>query len=797
MRTTLALLIAGCSVIAQDWWFNQEFDVEPITTDFTGVAYVEGALVAWGNWGTIYSSNDGGTTWRRYRISDSVRVVGVCGLRERLVALSTRQWGAISDDGGRTWQRVPLEGGPFSQCVAIGERLYAIGSGAMWVYDREMRLLEQRQLQQDTAIGSMCAVGGKLLYSGGRGKVVLYDPSTRQEQLIDLQAQGYCVDCPVADRLFGSNTEYAYFLLNERLFWCNTQSGQVGDLGPITNVASQAFVARNRAVYVIWSQMMTTNRLDYYGPDSIYCNRIDRVTRQWVDLRRRGNDRFILGLDFNAACFTGGDTIIAVGQSSLIYRSPDAGGSWEMVSFFPSSNVSTVENIVQVSSRHLWGYAHPFLVIHSSDGGITWRSQKTYPSTMMRVPWWSQYRYQMFQTSRGSVFLFLDSLHAMVVRGQFMLDDVGNMILTSDGGETFVPKEFETTKSPLLIMGTVHRGKYAVAETYCIGGLSCYSVFRLLDTKGDSVVYRWYSPQEMFTVLSVRDTLYALVWDTTLGYGMRALWRYDDTERAWHHVAPIRFPPVTKNDDGKQRPFHATNLLYRKGSFWLRGGGYFVEDSTSYDFIARFNPSVARLEYVHRVPTLLSSLAAIGDYIGTSEQWFRKYSDTSYWEIVYRITTDPDAEQPTWLNVRARRYFVTFFYVSQLQDSVWAWVLYDSLMNRRGWFLVRKKPSINPVELDPMVEERSVIWLSPPMPHPVGEKAKFLLLFDRRISPQLLKVEVYTLQGERLALPFLLQPTGDSSATLEVDVSSLKTGTYTVVISAGGRRAARAFVVVR
>lgn len=118
-------------------------------------------------------------------------------------------------------------------------------------------------------------------------------------------------------------------------------------------------------------------------------------------------------------------------------------------------------------------------------------------------------------------------------------------------------------------------------------------------------------------------------------------------------------------------------------------------------------------------------------------------------------------------------------------------------MNRVGWFLVRKKPSINPVELDPVVEERSVIWLSPPMQHPVGEKAKFMLLFDRRISPQLLKVEVYTLQGEGLGLPFLLQPTGNSNATLEVDVSSLRSGAYTVAIRAGGQRAACAFVVVR
>lgn len=98
-------------------------------------------------------------------------VVGVYGLRERLVALSTRQWGTISDDGGRTWQRVPVEGGPFSQCVAIGERFYAISSGAMWVYDRQLYLLEQRQLQQDTAVGSICAVGDKLLYSGGRSSI--------------------------------------------------------------------------------------------------------------------------------------------------------------------------------------------------------------------------------------------------------------------------------------------------------------------------------------------------------------------------------------------------------------------------------------------------------------------------------------------------------------------------------------------------------------------------------------------------------------------------------------------------
>ncbi len=67
-----------------------------------------------------------------------------------------------------------------------------------------------------------------------------------------------------------------------------------------------------------------------------------------------------------------GDDLISVGPRGLIQRSSDAGMSWVQV---PSPVSSDLVQVRFRDARHGWIVGHDSVVLHSSDGGLSWKVQ--------------------------------------------------------------------------------------------------------------------------------------------------------------------------------------------------------------------------------------------------------------------------------------------------------------------------------------------------------------------------------------------------------------------------------------
>lgn len=802
MKRIWLYLFTVAGAVAQQF-FPQGLTVEPLTVHLSGVMSNGRSVVAWGDHGTLLTSLDRGDTWQKFIVNDSVSVVGVCSMQDgTLYAICSRRYAAISRDDGQNWERIELDNAMFYQCSVIGDRLYVLSDRAIWVFDRWLTKLAELSIEQDTAISSMCTVAGKLVYSGGKGKLLIYDPTSGQPQLIDLGSRGYCYDCPPVVRLFGSNTDYAYFMMGDRLFFVNVTTGEVGDIVQLSLPSSSALFARNRAVYFLRSQQYTTV-FNFYGPDSIFCARIDRLTKEWTELRAGENDRYIIGAVIGAAAFVGGDTIIAVGNYSLIWRSPDAGRRWELLSLLPPSSRS----FVPIDEKFIYAIADPYLVSHTTDGGVTWRPQKTYPANFINAPRIPGVSSSPFDRSRETVYLFRDRRSGIVVQQQLTVDHINNMSITTDGGETFHATEYRTSNGGgVKLIGFIHRGLYGITTDYClIGGGNCYSVFELFDDQLHQRFRTWYSGIRAIWVGPISDTLYAVMFDTTLGRYMYALWRFDEQMQQWGTVMTFQLPPSWRDDRGTEPPgtLRASSFKVIGRSLFFYTGVYDTTLSKWNMVLYRLDPFRQQLTQIYRAEGgLLNYIVGInrigGAYIVREQRLFQRPDSTRYLGFIDFVTENVESDQPQWREFLSRRYSLSGN-VSALGDSVWYVFMVDSVFNNRNLYALRNSPEVSAVETQSSVQTDVKPWLSPPIPQPVSENTRLVLYYNPAdwSSKGPAQAKVYSLQGSEVAAPTTVYRTSEYTANVDIDCTNLPVGVYVCVVRLGSWRMAQQIIVVR
>lgn len=108
-----------------------------------------------------------------------------------------------------------------------------------------------------------------------------------------------------------------------------------------------------------------------------------------------------------------GDRLVAVGEWGHVVLSDDRGDSWRQAQFVPSR--ITLTAVTFVDARQGWAVGHDAIILHSRDGGETWKIQHAAPEE--DAPLLSVW--------------FQDARHGIAV-GAF-----GLMLETLDGGETW------------------------------------------------------------------------------------------------------------------------------------------------------------------------------------------------------------------------------------------------------------------------------------------------------------------------------------------------------------------------
>jgi photosystem II stability/assembly factor-like uncharacterized protein len=111
-----------------------------------------------------------------------------------------------------------------------------------------------------------------------------------------------------------------------------------------------------------------------------------------------------------------GPAIVAVGERGTILRSGDSGRTWLAT---PSSTHATLTGVsFAPDGRHGWAVGHDALILHTTDGGLTWARQ-----------WQGESLAESFLDV-----LALDAQHVIAV-GAF-----GLCVITTDGGATWTPR---------------------------------------------------------------------------------------------------------------------------------------------------------------------------------------------------------------------------------------------------------------------------------------------------------------------------------------------------------------------
>lgn len=158
---------------------------------------------------------------------------------------------------------------------------------------------------------------------------------------------------------------------------------------------------------------------------------------------------------------------------------------------------------------------------------------------------------------------------------------------------------------------------------------------------------------------------------------------------------------------------------------------------------------------------------------------------------------DLDADSLVWNPLPKRRFY--YHQASPLSvDSTYYALVYDTTSRYAKFAFYRfSKNAALSIQPNQQSGKSASLWLSPPVPMPATERATVTLNFDRPTAWEQIAIELYTMQGEHVAVPVELRPMGDYAANVEVDLSRLSAGAYMIVANTGSQRIGRALLVVR
>ncbi|MBT9596100.1 MAG: hypothetical protein IV094_08970 [Vitreoscilla sp.] len=267
-----------------------------------------------------------------------------------------------------------------------------------------------------------------------------------------------------------------------------------------------------------------------------------------------------------------GTRIVAAGPRGHIVWSDDEGAHWTQAAVPVSSDLLAISF---PSARRGWAVGHGGVVLHSDDGGSTWRRQLSgHAANALALRWFESraatgapaarlLEREKAQGGDGSTPSFLD-VHFSSETSGFVVGTFNRIYRTEDGGQTWTPW-MDRTDNPQDL------------HFYAVRG-SAHGLF-LAGEQG--MVWRLAPQGQRFEAVATpyKGTLFGLVATdagTLLAYGMRGrLFRSDDAGRQWQAVAGVGTAGITA---GVALPGGAIVLVDQAGGIALSrdGGQHFL-----------------------------------------------------------------------------------------------------------------------------------------------------------------------------------------------------------------------------
>jgi photosystem II stability/assembly factor-like uncharacterized protein len=403
---------------------------------FTGERY--GFAV--GDFGTILSTYDTGTTWQlQYEaITDNFRDLSVF---DSSTAWIVGDNGMIlhTSNGGFTW--IEQESGSSSGLNAV----FFLNSLAGWASGNNKTILHTTDggtswvkqtlpmIPNSTSINSICFVSGSEGWATGSGGIILHTTDggtlwatqhttgTTGLRIRFISATSGIVVGEGGSIFATTNSGTGWtqvpsgttYGLNDVHYVSETECWIAGDNGTLlhsTN-AGASWSNASLSTYASLSGISHSSAgLTVVGENGVFARKNGILPWTFVN---SGDNRSVNWISFSDDLHGFG-----VGQYGLILHTTDGGSSWT-----DSPNGITLDSFygsAMSDSNHLWLVGDLGVLLHTSDGGLTWAQQSTYTTnTLLSIS-------------------FVDGMHGWAV------GDLGEYLHTTNGGQNWIRQSIGT-----------------------------------------------------------------------------------------------------------------------------------------------------------------------------------------------------------------------------------------------------------------------------------------------------------------------------------------------------------------
>lgn len=788
LRGVIVALLTALPALAQDESLFDEslYTRTRLVTDLTGSAYNGRALLVYGEGGVIMRSTDWGATWDQIDLPDSLHILGIAAAGRRFLGLCYRGFAIRSDDDGRSWQLRPLEDTlEFWRFVAQNGRYYGLATTQLVEFDTAMAVANRYVLDPPDSSHCLAISGTRAVYSPGRGKLAILDLGSRQLRVLELSTLSGCSSCREITDLAADQQGRVYFVTNK---WNNLYVLQLDNAtisGPIVvpqlpQIPGKIHV-RNGKCYALF-----TSQVPLYGYNTfryVQCN-VDNLTIQ--DLITTPIERYTRGEFISDIAAHSGDTLVAVGPYKLILLSFNGGAQWYLRSHMEDAPL----RLVGESGKKI-RCARSGILCFSNDSGRTWLTQPTVPS---------QVYYRSFSSSSWTDYYSLDTCWIVVwsYSSDAPLVLYDSCLISYDGGNTlqWTYRPYANTLilnlSPFRWKNSYNIFAYwkappAPRETPIPWTVLSFSLNgKLQYDKQQNVKLR---NIVLYDIIEDGDSLYAIGRDSITPPGGCTIYSSGDGGRHWQMIARIDAGPLggTKFEEKLKLTKIGRNFFYT------------TRDSmTNATIVLRYNETNGKVTLLFPVDTtLIYSLTPVTRWRNGGVVIRYRVLGRNQMFIERMYCDDLDADSLVWNPLPKRRFY--YHQASPLSvDSTYYALVYDTTSRYAKFAFYRfSKNAALSIQPNQQSGKSASLWLSPPVPMPATERATVTLNFDRPTAWEQIAIELYTMQGEHVAVPVELRPMGDYAANVEVDLSRLSAGAYMIVANTGSQRIGRALLVVR
>jgi hypothetical protein len=293
----------------------------------------------------------------------------------------------------------------------------------------------------------------------------------------------------------------------------------------------------------------------------------------------------------------------------------------------------------------------------------------------------------------------------------------------------------------------------------------------------------------LYDIIEDGDSLYAIGRDSITPPGGCTIYSSGDGGRHWQMIARIDTGPL------------GVTIFEQQLSLTKIGRNFFYTTRTinpSASVVVRYHERTGKATLLFPVDTTLTySVTPITRWRNGGLVIRYRVLGWNQMFIERLYCDDLDADSLVWDPLPKRRFY--YHNAPSLSvDSAYYALVYDTTSRYAKFTFYRfSKNTTLSIQPNPQSGKSTSLWLSPPVPMPATERVTVTLNFDRPTAWGQIAIELYTMQGEHVAVPVELRPMGDDAATVEVDLSRLSTGAYMIVANTGTQRIGRVLLVVR